>query len=265
MTKTAFQSSTKRWLLALLIATLALPAFLLVGAIPGVCVHPQGACFGASIILMFWVVPIAVVACLLMLLWTIGRRVKGLGLSTGWIVAVVVWCFAAGPAAIFGGLGMLSTAMIPRLSPLAHVLMSPAMTFILFLLAFIAFLWRAEPDDAHPDDANRQMAWTVAAIAAAHVTILHAGGVLSYPVLIIGAVLRPLLDVLRAMAAVASLGMPYPWTALLGWIDFAVFGAALAYILRFRSGEQGGGDIAPVAGAGPLSGAQRATFGRRTR
>ena len=61
MTKSAFQSATKKWLLCLLAAALSLPAFTLIGMIPGVCSHPQGACFAVGIILMFWVAPVAAV------------------------------------------------------------------------------------------------------------------------------------------------------------------------------------------------------------
>lgn len=262
MTKSAFRSAVKRWLLALLAASLALPAFMLIGAIPGVCVHPQGACFGVSLILMFWAVPIAVVVCLLMLLWTIGRRVKGLGLSAGWIVAVVVWSFAAGPAAVFGGMGVFGSVMSWRFSEFAQGLVSSPITIVLFLPIFIAFLWRAEPDDVHPEAANRRMAWTVAVVAAAHATILYAGSALSYPLFAIAA-LRPLLHALSVVSSVASLGLPYRWAGLFGWIDLAIFTAALTYILRSRGDERNGGNITSVAGSIPRPVAQRASFGRR--
>ncbi len=271
MTKSAFQSAAKKWLICLLAAALSLPAFTLIGAIPGVCSNPQGACFGVGIILMFWVAPVAAVVSSLLLLRAIGRRVKGLGMRATWTAAALLWFLTGIPMFAMGAIGVLGTALGGRYDFLAYSLIAPPVTIVLFLLTFIAFLWRAEPDDVFPEETARQTALTVAAVAAAHVTILHAGPALAnlslIPFLALGVLLRPLLELLRVVAAVASLGLPTKFLPLIYWIDFAIFSSALAYVITHASNRHSppGRSWVVQRAASQPGGPPRATFGRRDR
>jgi hypothetical protein len=269
VTQGAFQSAAKRWLLCLLAAGLCLPAFMLLGAIPGVCTQPQGLCFAISIILMFWVAPIAAVVFSLLLLWTIARRVRGLGLGPGWTAAVCIWFLSAVPTFAFGAIGLIGSTLGGRFDFLVHSLMAPTVAIVAFLLVFVAFLWRAEPDDIYPQESARLTAFTVAAVVAAHVTLLHAGSALSnlrlIPFLGLGILLRPVFELLSLVASFSTFGLPRNLVPLVYWFDFAVFSMALGYVVAnnpSRGAPPRGHSV--IERATSQSGApSRATFGRR--
>jgi hypothetical protein len=214
---------------------------------------------------MFWVAPIAAVISSLLLLWVIGRRVKGLGMRPTWTGAAFLWFLTGIPMFAMGTLGVLGTAFTGRFDHVAYGLISPPVTIVFFLLTFIAFLWRAEPDDVYPDDAGRQTALTVAAVAAAHVTILHAGPALTnlgfIPFLGLGVLLRPVFELLRLVGAAATLGLPRNFFPLIYWIDFAVFSSALAYVLTHASDGRSPPDRPSVVQRASLP--PRTSFGRR--
>jgi hypothetical protein len=265
VTKSAFQSAAKKWLLGLLGVVLSLPVFTVVAMIPGVCVDPQGWCFFVSILLMFWVAPVAAVAFSLLLLWTIGRRVRGLGMRPTWTAAVFIWFLTGVPTFAFGAISLIGFAVGQRVDFLVHSLIAPPVTMVMFLLTFVVFLWRAEPEDVHPDEAERRTALSIAAVAAAHVTIINAGPALGnlalIPFLPFGELLRPFINVLRWGAAAASLGLPGKFLPLIYWIDFAIFSSALAYVITFardRRPPPGRSAVAQRASVPP-----RASFGRR--
>jgi hypothetical protein len=125
-------------------------------------------------------------------------------------------------------------------------------------------------------------AWIIAIIASAHATILLASsvffGLLMTPFAgkLVGTLVLPVIGVLHQVAKVASFGLPAKMAGVLGWIDVAVFAAALAYLI-FQQRADGGTPALAAQGGGlpprrsPPSnrmtvtalGAPRKTFGTR--
>jgi hypothetical protein len=163
-----------------------------------------------------------------------------------------------------GGVGLIGTAFSGRFDHIASSLMAPPVTMVLFLLVFVAFLRRAEPGDVHPDDSERSRAMLLAAVAAAHVTILHVGPALSnlrfIPLLGLDVLLRPLLDLLRLVATAASFGIPTRFLPLIYWLDFAVFASALTYLISNQDEDD---NVAAGPAISPRPATPRASFGKR--
>jgi len=276
MTKSAFQRSVRFWLIGLIAVVLAPLLIFAVLTLAGQCGRGLGQCFGVTLLFLIWVGPIGTVVFSLLLLWSIGRRIKSLDMAMMWTAAVTVWLFALAPQAVLavglGGFSILSMFTSPfGLRRVVEMLIFLPRTPFPFLLAFVIFLRRVEPGDIHTTDDRRRAALMVAAASAGYVTTLFLGSALSaigrIPLFDLRAILQPITSMMWKLHTVATFGVPYWLVPIFYWIALAVFSAALAYLILIQ--EDGGAsrvDTAarPAIGPRPVV-ATRADFGRRTR
>lgn len=220
-----------------------------------VCETPLGViCFPLHLFLMFVGVPILVAGSAILLVRAVHKRTTTLGLSGAWTAAVAAWL--TGGALLLGFFTWFAQkGMTSRSLALAVVLA--------FAVVFVAFLAFAGPSAMNGRRADRRAAAHLARLAAGLVTILvglpialGAAGLLTF-LPWVGSVFKVVLDpFLGALRAMGPPSAPLVWTC---WIAFALFSAALAYLIvtQRHEGASDGSDAAfPVGGT-------RSTFGQR--
>lgn len=275
MTKSDFRTKAMLWLGVLVGFVLAFP--LILKALVGLsnCRGIGGACGALAAVIGALLKPAVVLLVGLWLVWMIHRRLRGLGMGAGWSVAALLWLF--GSMQFLVGFGNFWGANFSL-----GIIAFPSMVLTALLLLFIAFLCFVEPSAVHSDRPGNFAAWIIAMVASAHATILLASsvffGLLATPFAgkFLGALVLPVIGVLHQIAKVASLGLPPRMVGILGWIDVAVFAAALAYLIFQQRADgstpvlaaQGGGlpprrSPPPNRTAGTASGAPRKSFGTR--
>ena len=267
MTRSAFRKAAILWSLCLVGVVLVGPVTMALLALSGQCSQTQGICLFGPLFAIFWGGPIGATAFSLLLLWTIGRRVKTLEMSAGWTAASFVWLCSAAPMIAFGSFGVfegVSGLAQGKVAGLARLFMVSWFLGILFLLTLIAFLGRAETGSMRTLSPPQRQAYLVAALAAAYVTVLLLGHAFSalgrIPFFGIDALLRPVSALAWKIHGVATLGTPYWMTPLFYWIDFAVFASALAYLISNQDEDD---NVAAGPEISPRPVARRASFGKR--
>lgn len=275
MTKSDFRAKAMLGIGVLIGFVLAFPFILKALVSLSSCRGVGGACGALAAVIGALMKPAVVVLIGLWLIWIVYRRLRGLGMSAGWSAAALLWLL--GSMQLIVGIGNFWGANFAL-----GIIAFPSMVLTVLLLLLVAFLCFAEPSAVHSDRPDNFAAWIIAMIASAHATVLMASsvflGVLMIPFAgrFLASLASPVMSVLHPITKVASLGLPLRMVGVLGWIDVAVFAAALAYLIFQQRGDnsapmpaaQGGGlpprRSAPSnRSAGVASIAPRKAFGTR--
>jgi hypothetical protein len=218
--------------LAVLVGFIALFPYLLYGIVKASsCERVGGACGAVAVVVGTTIKPLVIGIAGIVLLRATWRRMRRLEMSRLWIGALVMWYL--GSVGFLIGIGNFwganfSMGMIGPMRPPVS---------LLFLLAFMGFL-AAHADDATPSSTGGgRAAWLIAAVAAMHAIVLSL-----FPMAVFVSAMTGAAQIIPAVVTImrlASFGIPWTMAALIVLANFAIFIAALAYILigQRRSGE----------------------------
>jgi hypothetical protein len=215
------------WALGCLVALLGLTAvFPLV--LPGFyllseCAEVDGACDVVATVAGIRVKPLLLLPAGIGVAWIVWRRLRVLGLSQGWVVAVLVW-FLGSVSALnaIGNFGAANFAMG----------LQPALPLpLVFVVMFVLFLALHVDRPAPPTDWTMRLVWLGAGLTAAHSLLLVSLYVniflaLVVPDLVLAA--APVLPHWLTAIRIACLG--FGADKVLG-VDMLVFMTALIWIL----------------------------------
>lgn len=228
------------------------------------CQRVGGACGAITAVAFIFLKPIGILVCSAGLGWAMARRIRSLGLGTGWMFAVAGWLFASVDFWLQLGLGgfgsRINVYSFFKWTPFIH---------LLFVLGFVTFLRLSDHRVSLAAPASRQL-WIVAGIAAVHSVLVSLPILLLWPVGMLGLGSR-IMGAASFFASIASFGLqPFIWL----WLDLAVFIGALSLILlQSRNGDgTEAPDLPPARPLAPAAGGPRSRangpnrpqgFGRR--
>lgn len=274
MTKSAFRRAAAIWIGTLTGFVLLFPFLLFALVKASSCAGVGGACGALAAVIGVTLKPLGVIVLGALLVTALWRRVRGLAMNHAWGGVTVLWML--GSMAVLVGFGNFWGANFAL--GLAYM---PPVVLLAMTMSLSFFLCFAEASAVHTARTGALAAWVVAAVAALHVTVLMLPsivfGLMTVPFVgkFILSNLTPLISVLTHLATVASLGVPAKSVGYLQWLDFALFSAALAYLIATQDEENGpelrqvsprsptrgsSAELRPIAGT---SSAPRASFGQR--